>query len=84
MYKYSDIRPKLFTEEGMEKVLKARDNVAKMIGLSGAATMNNLIKNLYGDSWLQLACIDYLVEKGEIREVKQVGDVMGQNRIFVK
>ena len=68
----------------MDKVLKARDNVTKMIGLSGAATMSNLIEGLYGDSWLQLACIDYLVEKGEIREVKQVNEVMGQNRIFVK
>jgi hypothetical protein len=36
-----------------------------------------------GDSWTMLACMDRLVELGEIREVPQSG-VAGQDRIFVK
>jgi hypothetical protein len=37
-----------------------------------------------GDTWDMLACMDRLVELGEIREVTMNGDVAGQHRVFVK
>jgi hypothetical protein len=36
-----------------------------------------------GDSWTMLACVDRLVELGEIREIVQA-DVPGQYRVFVE
>jgi hypothetical protein len=36
-----------------------------------------------GDSWTMLACLDYLVENGEIREITGSA-VAGQNRVFVR
>ena len=44
--------------------------------------MEEAIKTLSGDSWTMLACLDRMVELGEIREIRQ-GHVVGQCRIFV-
>jgi hypothetical protein len=36
-----------------------------------------------GDSWQRIACVDRLVELGEIREITNPNEVAGQHRIFV-
>ena len=69
MYDYTTERPFVFTEEGVTMLLKARDVVNKLIAFSGAFQEQNVHSQLSGDSWHMLACIDYLVERGEIRRL---------------
>jgi len=81
MYDYQKLKPKLFTEELQVTFLRIRERAHKLIGESGAARMGKIIKGFGGDVWELMACVDRLVELGEISEVAY-GDVSGQNRIF--
>lgn len=83
MYNYDEIKPTLFTEQGQVMFLKIRDKVKTLIDSAGAVRMNEAISGTCGDSWQQLACVDRLVELGEIREISLDG-VAGQHRVFVK
>lgn len=69
MYDYATQRPSLFTEEGIEKLEQVRRNVRKAFKLAGAVRVQEALRGVMGDSWEQLACIDYLAEKGEIKVV---------------
>lgn len=82
MYKYEDLKPRIFTENAQVEFLKVRDNVQKLLSVSDSFTMSSALKGVYGDSWLQMAFVDRLVELGEIREVSG-SDVFGQYRVFV-
>ena len=84
MYKYEEIRPKLFTDEGQRKFLKVRDRVFRILEASGAIRMQEAISGTGGDSWELVACIDRLVELQELREIIQPYPTIGQNRIFVR
>ena len=42
-----------------------------------------VISGATGDTWLMLACLDYLVERGELREITAGMDVAGQHRVYV-
>ena len=82
MYVYNELKPDLFTEEAQEPFLKIRDNINWMLEKTGAFAMGNaLIAG--GSTWYQMACVDRLVELGELREVTGE-DVAGQYRVFVK
>ena len=83
MYKYEEMRPQIFTEEGVEKLRRIQENVDILTNKAGAVRLQEAIQGVGGDSWLMLACIDYLVEKGEIREASSNPPVT-QHRIFVK
>ena len=83
MYDYQAERPEIFTEAGQRDFLKVRDNVQRLLDIAGAVKMGKAIEVISGDSWLQLACVDRLVELGEIREVTDE-DVAGQDRVFVR
>jgi hypothetical protein len=82
MYNYEDLKPKLFTEEGQTTFIKIRDHVKKTLLVSGAISAGKAMSAATGDSWLMLACVDRLVETGELREVTQEG-VFAQHRLFV-
>lgn len=83
MYKYEEIKTRLFDDDGQRMLLKIRDHVHKTLVISGAITMGKAIAaSCGGDSWTMLACVDRLVELGEIREI-MYGEVAGQHRIFV-
>lgn len=82
MYKYSELRPQVFTEEGQVMFLKVRDNAHGLLTLAGAARADKILSPVSGDSWLMLACLDRLVELKEIREIPQENS-LGQHRIFV-
>lgn len=82
MYVYEELKAGIFTESGQEMFLKIRDNTKELIKESGAVTMGSAISGVSGDSWLMIACVDRMVELGEIREIKQ-GEVPGQFRVFV-
>lgn len=82
MYNYQTEKKKIFTEEGQEMFLKIRDNVHLLLKQSGAVMMQNAVRGVSGDSWVQLACVDRLVELKEIREITK-DNVAGQHRVFV-
>lgn len=83
MYDYQTELAKIFTPEGMDMLLTLRDNAAKLFETAGAARFDKLTRGLSGDSWTMLACLDYLVERGDMREVT-APDVLGQHRVFVR
>jgi len=81
-YNYMTERPKIFTEDGQVIFLKVRDNTHRLLRLSGACRADEMMNCAGGDTWTQYACIDRLVELGEIREIFQ-NKCAGQHRIFV-
>ena len=81
MYNYTTERPYVFTEDGQVKFLEIRDRAKELISSSGAATMACLM-HVTGDSFQRMACVDRLVELGELREIEH-GKCAGQDRIFV-
>ena len=80
------MKSKLFTEDGTVMFMAIRDNVKTLLKASGAITMGAAITGaagVTGDSWTMLACVDRMVELGEIREIQQKYSPTGQNRIFM-
>lgn len=82
MYVYEQQKAFVLTDEGQRTFLKIRDHVHKLLEEAGAVRMQEAMKGT-GDSWDLMACVDRLVELGELREVT-TGKVAGQHRIFVK
>jgi hypothetical protein len=83
-YQYTELRPALFTEEGVEMLERIRANVGRCLRESGAVLARSAWTGVTGDSWTMLAALDYMVERGEIREVLDIqGTGFGQHRIFV-
>jgi hypothetical protein len=83
-YQYQVERPKLFTEDGQRMFLAIRDRAAQLIAEAGAVRLDKAIASQCGDSWVMLACMDRLVELGELREVTEPDSVPGQHRVFVR
>ncbi len=87
MYEYSIERIGLFTDDGQRAFLRTRDHVQKCLEMSGAVSMGEAMSppgsgSSMGDTWGMMACVDRLVELGEIREIAY-GECAGQYRIFV-
>lgn len=83
-YAYQNERAELFTDEGQRKLLLVRDHVQRLLKESGAITMSAAMNGYgTGSSWQMLACVDRLVELGELKEICY-GPCAGQDRIFVK
>jgi hypothetical protein len=76
MYDYKTERSGIFTEVGTKRLLKVKDKVNQHLQDSGAFRLQELSIG----SWEDMACIDYLVEIGEIVEL--VRECWGQFRIF--
>lgn len=83
MYAYPVHRPFVFTEDGQITFLKIRDNAKRLIAASGAATCERIMSVASGDSWEMLACVDRLVELGELLEVPNTWSKAGQHRLFI-
>ena len=69
MYKYEEMKKEVFTEEGYNMIERIKTN---MIGRNYFNTMD-LIKNVSGDSWMMLACIDWMIENKEIEIINNEG-----------
>lgn len=82
-YQYETEKPKLFTEEGQRLFLAIRDKTALLLETSGAARMQEMISGQSGNVWEMLACVDRMIELGELREITHDG-VAGQYRVFVR
>jgi hypothetical protein len=83
MYDYLAEKPKLLTDEGQRLFLRFRDRAQVLLKTSGAARAHELMANFSGDSWVLLACIDRLVELGELRRIEQADHVATQHQIYV-
>ena len=83
VYQYKDLKGRLFSDEGQRMFLKVRDFVHATLKTAGAVRMQEaLVAAGGGDTWTMIACVDRLVELGEIKEVGD-GDVACQHRVFV-
>lgn len=82
-YNYEEIKPSIFTEASQRLFLEVRDKVHRILSETGEVKMGLIVRGLTGDSWHMMACVDRLVELGEIEEVLY-GDCSAQDRIFVK
>jgi hypothetical protein len=82
MYSYAAERPKLFTEEGQSAFLKIRDAAKELLEIAGAFRQSELLMraSIGGDSWFQIACVDRLVEIGEIVEIPR--DCWAQFKVY--
>ena len=83
MYSYKVEREELFTEKGQVMFLQIRDRVNMLLKQAGAVRITEAIANTTGSSWQMLACIDRLIELGELHEITGK-DVAGQYRVFVR
>lgn len=82
-YVYETERPWVLTDEGQRALLKLRDWTYRQLKVGGSVRSQEMISHCpAGDTWKQLACVDRLVELGDLREVTPAG-VAGQHRVFV-
>jgi len=83
MYNYSENREEVFKEENQTLFIGIRDQVHALIDQAGCVDMIHAIQLPpcvgAADSWTMMACVDRLVELGEIKEVSPCSRV----RIFV-
>ena len=82
MYVYDREKAWIFTDQGQRQFLRIRDRAKGLCKLAGAVTMGAAISGESGSSWEMMACVDRLVELGELREVSERG-CAGQHRLFV-
>jgi hypothetical protein len=83
MYRYEDMKNALRSDDGLDMYVKIRDHVRKLLAEAGACTMWAAIRGVTGDSRMMLACVDRMVEVGELTEIVRPG-VAAQDRVFVK
>jgi hypothetical protein len=81
-YDYKTQQATLFNKDGQVMFLKIRDKAHELLKSAGAVRSGKLLEVTGGDTWDMLACIDRLVELGELREITD-GGVAGQHRVFV-
>ena len=83
MYNYENEKPNLFTEDGQLLFIEIRDRVKGLIKLAGAVNMEKAIQGSSGSSWTMLACVDRMVEIGELKELTTDNAGWAQDRVFV-
>jgi hypothetical protein len=79
-YDYEKEKAWLFTDEGQREFLKRRDLAKRLLAQAGAVRMYELL--LAGSTWNSMACVDRMVELGELKEIPRPG-FMAQYRVFV-
>jgi hypothetical protein len=82
MYNYQEIKPRLFSDEGQRLFLKVRDKVNGLLKVAGAFQMQEAIQGFTGSNWEMIACVDRMVELGEIMELLHKQEPLGQYRVF--
>lgn len=83
-YRYEDLKASIFSEQGQRMFLSIRDQVRRHLRESGAVMMEHAISGQTGGSWEMLACVDRMVELGELWELEfPNGTPAGQHRVFV-
>ena len=70
-YDYQTEKVNLFTDEGQRMFLKVRDNAHRLLKEAGAFRQMEVTRGVTGSGWTMIACVDRLVELGEIVELKR-------------
>lgn len=79
-YNYEVVKKELFTDSGQRQFIAIRDNAKRLLKQAGAFRMSEVTSGVSGSSFEQAACIDRMVELGEIVELKR--NCWGQYRVF--
>lgn len=79
-YNYEKEKANIFTDEGQRQFLAIRDRAKYLLKEAGAFRLDEVLKGATGSSWTHIACVDRLVELGEVVELKR--DCWGQFRVF--
>ena len=82
-YKYEECKPNLLNKEELKRFLEVRDIVKDEIDAVGMVVMGAVMMRALGDTWKVMACVDMLVEIGEIVETTQKNGTWAQEREFV-
>ena len=83
MYDYTTERKVVFTEDGIIKLFAIRDKAQQLLKIAGAFREQEVLSAVTGSSWQALACVDYLVERGEIKRVLGGDHVARQHNVYV-
>lgn len=82
MYNYDTEKPYTLTDEGQRKCFTVRNVADHALKIAGAVRADVLMTAAgSGDSFKLMACVDRLVEIGELREIPTHG--AWQHRVFV-
>ena len=81
-YCYETEKPKLFTEDGVKMLRSIEKAVDTLLKSAGAFRFQELMQlsSHGGDSFTELACLDYLVEQGKIACVRS--ECWGQYKVY--
>jgi hypothetical protein len=82
MYHYKTERKFIFTEDGQKDLKAVRTIANALINITGCFKVGKLNDALGSMTWSNLACVDYLVETGELFEITDKNIVTCQQRIF--
>ena len=84
MYNYENEKQNIFTDEGQRMFLQIREHIREIVDQYEVITMNKAMSGSTGggSSWTMMACVDRMVELGELEEVEQCGYVAGQHKIY--
>lgn len=82
-YQYQKERPYVFSEAGQKQFLSIRDRVGRLLKEAGAFRLDAALAHETGSWWEMTACVDRLVELGEITEITGPA-IVGQHRVFVR
>lgn len=80
VYNYKEQKQRLCTAENVDMLLKVRDRAKFLINTAGACSVDKLLTNIGGESWLMLAAVELLAERGELTLVYGTG--VPQDRIY--
>ena len=83
-YSYDAERADVFSENGQVQFLSIRDRIKKHIEMSGCVSLGKAIADESGDTFQMLACVDRLVEIGEIVRIENPRDRSTQGQIIVR
>lgn len=83
-YKYEECKPNLLDKKELRRFLEIRDIVKDEIDSVGMVVMGAVMMRATGDTWKSMACVEMLVEIGEIVETTQESGTLAQEREFVK
>lgn len=86
-YDYATERHYVFSEKGQAHFLYIRDLSKHLLKEAGAVMCDRLLvlgPRGCATSWEMLACVDRLVELGELQEIPNIVSSAGQHRIFIK
>lgn len=81
-YSYNIEKEYIFSSNGVELLLKIRDTVDRLLDDAGAFKVDSVTKCHTGDTFMILACLDYLEEIGETK-MAVVGPPV-DNRVYVR